>query len=238
MRLRVELAPRAEMTFPDVVIVVDVIRATTTAVAFLEAGARTVHFTASPEAARAFRTRGALVAGEVGGLPPEGFDLGNSPREALAAPVRGREVAMSTTNGTRAAILAAQTARHVLLGSLYNAPAAARLARALAREEVAVLCAGKEGQPGLDDTYTAGVIAELLRAEGPLSPNDGAWIAFATREAYPTPLEALRRSAAAAALERVGLEADVPFCAQIGGSALVPVLKGQALDALAFVPYA
>jgi 2-phosphosulfolactate phosphatase len=226
--------PTEELVYPDVVLVVDVIRSTTTAVALLEAGAEALYWVADLEAARAFKDADVLLAGEVGGLKPPGFDLGNSPREALEAPVGGRIVVMSTTNGTRAAHAAAKTAKHVLLASLYNAHAAARKALELATEEVAILCAGKEGRAGLDDLYTAGVLAEYLGLLREVEPEDGARIALALKRAYPDPLEALGLSAAAQALKGVGLEADVPFCAQVAKSPLIPLLSGRVGEALIF----
>ncbi|MGC8876081.1 2-phosphosulfolactate phosphatase [Thermus sp.] len=234
MRLRVDPLPTEELVYPDVVLVVDVIRSTTTAVALLEAGAEALYWVADLEAARAFKDADVLLAGEVGGLKPPGFDLGNSPREALEAPVGGRIVVMSTTNGTRAAHAAAKTAKHVLLASLYNAHAAARKALELATEEVAILCAGKEGRAGLDDLYTAGVLAEYLGLLREVEPEDGARIALALKRAYPDPLEALGLSAAAQALKGVGLEADVPFCAQVAKSPLIPLLSGRVGEALIF----
>ncbi|MER3488953.1 MAG: 2-phosphosulfolactate phosphatase [Meiothermus sp.] len=227
MRLRVDLIPREELSFSDVVLVVDVIRATTTATAFLEAGASALYLTPSLEVARAFKDEDVITSGEVGGLKPPGFDLGNSPREALQAQVGGRTVVMSTTNGTKAAHLAAKSAKHVLLASLYNAHAAARLAHELATEEVAVLCAGKEGRVGLDDAYTAGVLAEFLQLMGSYSLEDGALVALSTRRTYPDPLEPLTLSAAAQALKQAGLEDDVPFCAEVARSPAVPLLQGR-----------
>lgn len=141
---------------------------------------------------------------------------------------------MATTNGTKAAHQAAKTAKHVLLASLYNAHAAARKALELATEEVAILCAGKEGRVGLDDVYTAGVLAEYLGLMREVEPEDGARIALAVRRAHPDPLEALSLSAAAMALKGVGLEADVPFCAQVAKSAQVPLLSGKVGEALIF----
>lgn len=234
MRIRVDVIPRPELVYPDVVLVVDVIRATTTAAAFLEAGAEALYLTPTVESARAFKDIDVIIGGEVGGLPPSGFDLGNSPREALEAPVGGKVVVMCTTNGTKAAHLGAATAKHVLLASLYNAHAAARLANDLATEEVAILCAGKEGRGGLDDTYTAGVLAEFLQLMGSYEPEDGALIALATRRTYTDPYEALSLSAAAQALRSVGLEDDVPFCAQVAKSPAVPVLEGRVGEALIF----
>lgn len=141
---------------------------------------------------------------------------------------------MSTPGGTRAAHVAAKTAKHVLLASLYNAHAAARLARELATEEVAILAAGKEGRVGLDDLYTAGVLAEYLGLLGEVEPEDGARVALAVKRSYQDPLEALSLSAAAMALKGVGLEADVPFCAQVAKSAVVPLLSGRVGEALIF----
>jgi 2-phosphosulfolactate phosphatase len=230
----VDPLPTEGLVYPDVVLVVDVIRATTTAAALLEAGAEALYLTAGLEAAKAFKDEDVVLSGEVGGLKPPGFDLGNSPREALEAPVGGRIVVMSTTNGTKAAHAAAKTAKHVLLASLYNAHAAARLARELATEEVAILCAGKEGRVGLDDLYTAGVLAEYLGLMGEVEPEDGARIALSVKRAYQDPLEALSLSAAAQALKAVGLEGDVPFAAQVARSAAVPILVGRVGEALIF----
>jgi len=234
VRLRVDPLPTEGLIYPDVVLVVDVIRATTTAAALLEAGAEALYLTAGLEAAKAFKDEDVVLSGEVGGLKPPGFDLGNSPREALEAPVGGRIVVMSTTNGTKAAHAAAKTAKHVLLASLYNAHAAARMARELATEEVAILCAGKEGRVGLDDLYTAGVLAEYLGLMGEVEPEDGARIALAVKRAYQDPLEALSLSAAALALKAVGLEGDVPFAAQVARSPVVPILVGRVGEALIF----
>ncbi len=228
------MVPQPDLTYSDVVLVVDVIRATTTAAAFLEAGAKELYLTASRETARNFKDHDVVIAGEEGGLMPAGFDFGNSPREALGAAVGSKIVVMSTTNGTKAAHLAANSARHVLLASLYNAHAAARLAHDLASEEVAVLCAGKEGRIGLDDTYTAGVLAEFLQIMGSYDLEDGALTALATRRTYPDPSEPLHLSGAAQALRQVGLEADVAFCAQIAASPAVPLLEGRVGEALIF----
>jgi len=199
-------------------LVVDVIRATTTAVAFLEAGAQEVWLAPDHEAALALKGEGFLVAGESGGLKPPGFDLGNSPREALAAPVRGRRVVMSTTNGTRAAHRAAEVAGEVALASLWNLTAAQRWARA--REPLLLVAAGKEGGLGLDDAYVLGALLSGLEpAEG-----DGALTALAVHRAYPDPYAALASSAAAQALFAVGLGEDVAAAAQRDRSAVVPEL--------------
>ncbi|WP_027460996.1 2-phosphosulfolactate phosphatase [Deinococcus murrayi] len=235
MRLRVDLLPHG--AYSDVVLVVDVLRATTTAVAFLERGAEALLLTATLEAALARQGAGVLLAGERGGLPPAGFDLGNSPVEVAAGTFAGQTVVMNTTNGTAAAHLAAATGKHVLLAALTNAHAAARRARALATEEIAIVCAGTGGRAGMEDVYAAGVLAEYLLAMGDFATDDGARIALTVRRSFGNPAEVLAGSAHGAFLARIGLEEDVRFAAGVSVSTVVPLLDpaGGAEDALRFV---
>lgn len=232
MKLRVDLLPFGE--YSDTTIVIDVLRATTTACVYLEQGARSVHFTQSIDTAFALRAEGVLLAGERGGLPINGFDLGNSPVEASQQNFTGKRIVMNTTNGTQAAHIAAQTGQHVLLASLRNAHAAARKARSVASEEIAIICAGKEGRSGLDDVYTAGVLCEYLLAMGEFTLDDGARIALTVRRQVGDPLEPLSSSAAGLALEKVGLGADIQFCAKLSESTLVPLLTSISEEGLVF----
>lgn len=238
MRLRVDLLPHGN--YPDVVLVVDVLRATTTAVAFLERGADALLLTATPEAALSLRAAagagelpgglgrgGLLLGGERGGLPIPGFDLGNSPVEASSQNFTGRVVVMNTTNGTGAAHVAAQTGKHVLLAALTNAHAAARRARALATEEIAIVCAGTDERVSLEDVYAAGVLAEYLLAMGVFTVDDGARIALTIRRNAGNPSEALGGSGHAQHLARLGLEGDVRHAAQVSISRVVPVLAAE-----------
>lgn len=235
MRLRVDLLPHG--AYSDVALVVDVLRATTTAVAYLERGARALLLTSTPEVALAQRGEGTVLAGERGGRPIPGFDLGNSPAEAAAGNFAHQSVVMNTTNGTAAAHLAAATGKHVLLAALTNAHAAARRARALATEEIAVVCAGTDGQVGLEDVYAAGVLAEYLLAMGDFTPDDGARIALTVRRGFGNPAEVLAGSGHGAYLGGIGLEEDVRYAAGVSVSTVVPVLDpaGGAGDVLRFV---
>lgn len=230
-KVRVHPSPLEALPQAGVMLVVDVIRATSTAVMFLEAGAEALWLTAGLDAARALKGNGELLAGEVGGLRPEGFDFGNSPREAALAELAGRTVIHATTNGTKAAHKAARAASEVLLASLLNAPAAIQMAARLGTD-VAILCAGKEGQVGMDDLYTAGVLAQGLLAEGFEPEGDGAQMALHLAQKPALPL--LRASEAALALACEGLAADVDFCAQFGLSERVPRMLERRGNALVF----
>ncbi|MFN3178839.1 MAG: 2-phosphosulfolactate phosphatase [Thermus sp.] len=227
MRFWVDPLPRPG-AYEGTAIVVDVIRATTTAALYLGAGAKALVLAPGIEAARTLRQEGEVLAGEVGGLPPEGFDLGNSPREVNG--VVGKTVVMATTNGTRAAH-AAIGARHILLGSLQNAQAVAERAAEIG-EEVHLVCAGKEGQMALDDLYVAGVIGKRLKALG-LSP-EGEMAQLALFLAENPPFPVLASSEAAKALVRVGLGEDVAECARVDVHGVVPRFLGMRGEGMVF----
>lgn len=224
MRLRVDLLPHGN--YPDVVVIIDVLRATTTAVTYLERGADALLLTATPEIALSLRTEGSpyLLGGERGGLPIPGFDFGNSPVEAAGQNFTGKTVVMNTTNGTGAAHTAAQSGKHIFLAALTNAHAAARRARAAATEEIAIVCAGTDEHVGLEDVYAAGVLAEYLLAMGEFSIDDGARIALTVRRNGGNPLEALGSSGHGQHLMRLGLGEDVRAAAGLSTSTIVPTL--------------
>ena len=224
MRLRVDLLPHGN--YPDVVLVIDTLRATTTAVTYLERGAEALLLTRTPEVALGLKGDGFLLGGERGGLPIPGFDFGNSPVEAQSQNFTGKTVVMNTTNGTGAAHTAAQTGKHVFLAALVNAHAAARRARATATEEIAIVCAGTDEHVGLEDVYAAGVIAEYLLAMGEFSIDDGARIALTLRRNSGNPIEALGGSGHGERLNSLGLGEDVRYAAQLSTSTLVPTLVG------------
>jgi len=233
MPLRVDAALSPAEPLPAgfaAAVVVDVIRATTTAAYFLQAGAGRLLLAGEVETARRLAEGGALLAGERGGVPLAGFDFGNSPREAAALDLAGREVVMTTTNGTVAALRAAAVSPQVALGSLANASAVARWAAGF--NSVLFVAAGREGRLALDDTYAIGVIIEALAGLAEVELSDPARLALEASRADAA--EVLAASAAARALEPVGLAADVEVCARRDALRVVPVMKGRLEGALTF----
>lgn len=232
--------------------VIDVLRATSTAVAALAAGAPAVHPCAGPEEARrlAARLRAAgtacLLAGEVEAVKAPGFDLGNSPRDFTPSAVAGREVVLATTNGTRAVRLLPSGVAGVALASLLNAAAAAAwLAAAAVRGGAAgagaggpvaspggaaLVCAGTAGAFSFDDFLGAGAVIDRLEARlpGGLDLDDAA---RAARDAYRQNRgrleEALSACGHADRLFAAGLGEDVTFCAREDAFTLVPVLQAD-----------
>jgi 2-phosphosulfolactate phosphatase len=144
--------------------VIDVLRATSTIAQALAAGYERVLCVAEIEQAEALRAEipASIVGGERDAIKIEGFDVGASPREFLEP--RAGTLILSTTNGTRSIVTAAERCDEVLLGSLLNLEAVVAAARERG-EDVAILCAGYKGAFALDDAYCAGRIVELLEGE-------------------------------------------------------------------------
>jgi 2-phosphosulfolactate phosphatase len=216
MRVHVAFTPDEEAAAP-VGIVVDVLRATSTIAQAISSGYRRVLCCAEIEDARRLRgeIEGSLVGGEREAARIEGFDVGASPREFLEP--RADTLILSTTNGTRTILRAADRCRVVLLGSLLNLTAIADEVRGRG-EDVAVFCAGFKGAFALDDAYCAGRIVALLGAER----SDAAIAAELVARSFS--------DAHAALLARTygpaGLEEDILFCSRESVLAVVPRLAG------------
>ena len=148
-----------------VVLVVDVLRATTTIAAALHAGAKEVQvFAGIDEARGAAAECDGLLAGERHCKPIDGFDFGNSPADLQVPDAEGRTLCMTTTNGT-AAILAAAPAERVFAVAMVNLSATCNLVRLLGKD-VTIVCAGTDGRATEEDTLVAYVAKTVLRQAG------------------------------------------------------------------------
>jgi 2-phosphosulfolactate phosphatase len=197
-------------------VVIDVIRATSTLAVALKNGATGVRPVAGVEEAFALKAENpaALLAGERGGQALPGFDLGNSPREVTAERVRGRDIILTTTNGTQA-LAACREAREIITASFLNLEAAGTRLRKIGPPWI-ILCAGFEGDFGLDDAIVAGALAEALEQEHPFQ----ALYQSVRHDLVAT----LLGCSAGRELVKVGLEKDVPVCAELNQAPLVPTL--------------
>ena len=218
MRVHVAFTP-AETTPVPTAIVIDALRATSTIVQALAAGYEHVYCCAEVDQARALATElgDAVTAGERNARLIPGFDLGNSPREFVEP--RAAAVVLTTTNGTRAIVAAANDCETVLVGSLLNLEPLARAA-ALRDADVEIVCAGMEGRFTIEDAYCAGRIAELLGGD----PTEAAEAAIRLARSYPTAGEAFGSGRSATNLRENGVEEDVAWCARENTADIVPRL--------------
>jgi len=228
----------AEGRVAGVAVVIDVLRATTTATQALASGFSRVLCVDSLERALRMQARGRLLAGEQHGKKPPGFDLGNSPADVARDPAdvadvarepadvaldpadvgrdRAEELVLATTNGAPTIVEAARRAPLVLLACLLNFDAVrAELAGV---EDVQIVCSGTYGEIALEDVYVAGrLCAELSGAR-----TDAALAAEAVARAYPSAYDVLAASANAKALVATGLGEDIEFCARESTLGIVP----------------
>jgi 2-phosphosulfolactate phosphatase len=213
------------------VVVIDVLRATSTMVEALANGARAIYPTGSTEEAmRLAQSLGRdeiLLCGERRGLMIDGYDLGNSPAEFTREAVEGKRLVMNTTNGT-AAFLAAEGAERVLAAAFLNL---AGVVDFVARSErLVVVCAGREGLFALEDAVCAGFLVRRLEAAHPepLDLGDGARAARALCEWVDAPdAEFLAGTEAGRLLVEVGLESDLRRCALLDRHRVVPEMDDR-----------
>jgi 2-phosphosulfolactate phosphatase len=204
VHVHVAFTPEERAT-AELAIVVDVVRATSTIAQALAGGYERILCCAEVEDARALRAEipDSLVGGERDAVRIEGFDVGASPREFLDA--RASTLILSTTNGTRAILAAAQQCGEVMLGALLNVAAVAHAARERAGQ-VAVICAGFKGSFALDDAYCAGRIVQRLDAQR----SDAAAAAARLAGTFASASEGLN----ARTYGPPGLEEDIAWCAR------------------------
>lgn len=166
------------------------------------------------EARELAKEKKALLLGERGGLPLEGFDGGNSPIEYLRKDLKGKRAVLCTSNGSKA-VEAASEAKHLLLGSTVNATAVAQEALQRAEKSISILCAGTLGEISLDDALGAAVIArEIQRLQKVELVGDESYLMLhALRGLDATLAEQFRRAKHGQLVIDLGFEKDLTFAA-------------------------
>lgn len=210
-----------------VVVAVDILRATSTMVTAFANGATHIFPVMQLEECMGYASQGCLTAAERDGIKAEGFDLGNSPFSYTPESVKGRAVAITTTNGTRAIRLSEQ-ADEVIVGAFLNLNAVVQHLKAL-NLDVLVVCAGWKGNFNLEDTLFAGAVVERLQDSFAFE-NDAA---LASLHLYQTAKEDLpgflRKSSHVRRLEHLEIHKDIEFCLQQDLFNVLPVWQHDRL---------
>lgn len=219
------------------VVVIDVLRATSSIVTALANGARAVVPAASSDEAVRLTANlekgGFVLAGERRSLKIAGFGLGNSPREMTPDAVAGKTVYLATTNGTPA-LVAAQGGDPVLVAAAVNFSAVAERARALfvERGSLVIICAGREKQFAMEDAYTAGRLIKAIRkGVRKLALNDAGQVALDLVAQQGGWQDAFAATDAARQLVEAGLADDIAFCAQPDRVSVLPVYADRRITA-------
>jgi len=207
-----------ELESAEVTVVIDVLRATTTVAAALVAGHARVLCCEEVEGAERLRGAGRVLAGERECVAIPGFDRGNSP---LGFEKSGKgDLVLSTTNGSRAIVAAADRSQDVVLGALVNLEA---VLAEIPDDDVTMVCAGTDGGMAFEDVYLAGIIVERLGGE----PTDAARIAARLAAGYSDHEEALNAGANARVLRETDQHADIEYCARESILDVVPRVTGS-----------
>lgn len=210
-----------------VVVVVDIFRATSCIVTGFGNGVKSIRPVGEIEETLALGKQGYIMAGERGGKKVEDFDLGNSPFDYQDESLKGKKVAISTTNGSQA-ILKSKGAAQILIGSFLNLESLIEYVLQLP-QSVVVHCAGWKGTPNLEDTLFAGALIDECAEELTIS-GDSALVAHQLYiVSHENLLGIALESSHAKRLKDFGIEEDLEFCMEDSKYKVVPKLVGEEL---------
>ncbi len=212
-----------------IVVVIDILRATSAITTAFYNGVAKMIPVATVEEAKALQQKGYMAAAERNGEMLEGFELGNSPFGYMNTKVKGKTIAISTTNGTQA-IAAAANASEVIIGSFLNLEVVINYLREQ-QKDVTLLCAGWKNKFNLEDTLFAGAVADSLIYKGGFTTNCDSAIAAGHlyHLAKHNLFEFLANSSHRNRLAKLDLERDINYCLTPNQCPVIPILKGQYL---------
>ena len=204
------------------VVIIDVLRATSCMVAGLGSGVQTITPVASVEECEALGVQGHIMAGERNGKKLEQFQIGNSPFDYMQPELKGKAIAATTTNGTRAIDLSKE-APEVIIGAFLNLSAVVDHLKSQSRD-ILLFCAGWKGRYNLEDSLFAGAVCDGLKKNAEFE-SDAVISAFYLYEAMQSDLYYyISRSNHAKRLSAFGIMKDIEYCSKTDEFDIVPKL--------------
>lgn len=233
MKISVYYTPEStpDDQIPDCAVVIDVLRATTTITTALNNGAKSVKTYSDLELLQKdsehLPPESRLRLGERGGKKVDFCDLGNSPLDCTPETVGGKQLFMSTTNGTRS-LERVQSAPLLLVGAIINYGAVVRYLQQFQPKNVWLLGSGWEGGYSLEDTVCAGAIAhDLVNLENPsMMGNDEVVASISLYQQWQDKLfDLFTLSSHGQRLLKLNLDDDLKYCAQKNLMDILPKQK-------------
>jgi len=216
----------------SIVVIIDVLRATSAICTAFEHGAVKVIPVASVGEAKIYKEKGYKVGAERDGVMVEGFDFGNSPFSYMGENVKDQTIVITTTNGTKA-IESARKAYKVVIGSFINITA---LCDWLISEKrpILLLCSGWKNKFNLEDALFAGAVTEMLTEKSEHVKCGDACLAlkYLYQMAKQDPIKFLKHSSHKERLAKLNLKKDIKYCLTPDLSKIIPVLQDEALICL------
>ena len=206
-----------------IVVVVDILRATSCMTTGMAYGVKSIKPLSSLDACREMKSQGYYIAGERNGDKVDGFDLGNSPFDYMSDELKGKRIAVTTTNGT-VAIEKSHGADEIVIGSFLNISAIADYLRK-GDKDVLIFCAGWKGKVNMEDSLFAGALVEMLQNDF-ANECDAPLIVQAAYQDMSHNLSALVQSSShAKRLQRLNVYDDIEYCIKIDEYNVVPVIR-------------
>ena len=220
------------------IVVIDVLRASSTIITALQNGAKEVVPVATVEFG--VKISGGMFGGQtlLGGerntRKVEGFALGNSPLEYTSDIVSGKTIILYTTNGSKA-IVKAKFAEDLYICSYLNLSAVAKQIVSIGKD-FEVLCAGKTNSFSLEDSVCAGrLINEIMKYRKDLITTDTARASVSLNESFGgNPFEMLKNTEHGILLMQNGFEEDLKYAAGIDTSDVIPYFTMNVLKSLPY----
>jgi 2-phosphosulfolactate phosphatase len=232
MNIEVCYTPQAYQLFHNpnsIVVVIDILRATSAITTAFYNGVSKMIPVATIEEAKAYKDQGFLVAAERNGEIVEGFDLGNSPFGYMNNKVKGKTIAITTTNGTQA-IEAARSAGQIIIGSFLNMDTVIEYLRQQ-KKDVLFICAGWKNKFNLEDSLFAGAVAHELIHKYDF--HTGCDSTIAAKHLYSLAkvdiYDFLKDSSHRQRLAKLDLERDIRYCLTPNQCPVIPIMDGKFL---------
>jgi 2-phosphosulfolactate phosphatase len=216
----------------SIVVVIDILRATSAICTALHNGAARIIPVATVEEAKALQNQGFLAGAERDAIKVEGFDFGNSPFDYMDPSLAGKTIALTTTNGTQA-IEAARNAKMVVVGAFTNITSLCNWLH-VQNSNVLLLCSGWKNRFNLEDSLFAGAVTvELIKRRPDYRLGDGCLaLNYLYQMAEKDPMKFLARASHKERLARLNLKDDIRYCLQPDLTTVIPVLQGDSLVVL------
>ncbi|NTW34370.1 MAG: 2-phosphosulfolactate phosphatase [Bacteroidetes bacterium] len=211
-----------------IVVIVDVLRATTAICTAFENGAIEIVPIAKIKDTLKYKNSGYMIAGERDGIVIEGADFGNSPFNFSKENVKDKKIVITTTNGTQA-IEQASISDTVVLGAFANISV---LANWLYKQNknVVIFCSGWKNKFNLEDTIMAGALSELLITKGFSTCFDSTYAAIDLWNiAKPNVLAYIEKASHRHRLKKIGLDDVLEYCFTQNTTNVIPFLRKHTL---------
>jgi 2-phosphosulfolactate phosphatase len=218
------------------VVVIDVLRSSTTICTALKNGVRSIVPVVNSADAIAMQERlgkeNTVLGGERHGRLIPGFDLGNSPAEYLPEILSGKNLTFVSSNGTPA-IAGARTALCTVIAGMVNISAVVHFLTDRT-DDITIICAGKSDRFSIEDAVCAGMITNQLLATASRQDaelNDAGKVAAKLGSSYSGELlEMFRQSEHGRYLISIGMGGDLQLCAEIDSVPVIPIYKEDHIE--------